>query len=246
MSQQDFLSELENGKSPMAGGLRSIFGAVLIGLSAITSAAFFFTYAAGTFTFLSPSLSPYLAAVTGVICFEGASVIWTYLSAHDADTKTQLTVSMVGAWGSMLGGLIITAVYFTLNTQLIAPRLDDGSIMVVSIIGGLLIILGIGGNFALGFLYRANSASHKAAEQLAELRAAQSLARHTIKQESTKATLAQTVNRIREDLPQHAARQGAYNAGQFVAATFTQDDPQNGRLQPQNDPVSVPNGNGPA
>lgn len=221
VTNQNFLSELEDAKPATAGGVRAAFNAVLIGLSAVTSAAFFYTYAPHTFDFISPALSPLLAALTGVVCYELASVAWGYLGAHDADTNAQLATAKIGAWGCMFGGLVVTAVYFTLNTELISARLDDNSIVAFSLLGGALIVLGIGGNFALGFIYRANSAAHVAASNAAEIRAAKTFARHTIARETTNATLAQTVDQIRRGLPQHAARQGALNAGEFIEHNFS-------------------------
>ena len=205
----------------MARAVSILFGGALLTLSAITSAAFFWRYAPGVFDFVSPALSPYLAALTGVLCFEVASVAWSWLRAHDADTAAQLSTANVGAWGAMIGGLVVTAVYFTLNSELIAARLDDTAVMTFSILGGVLIVLGIGGNFALGFVYRNSAAGHMEASNAAELRAMQSTAKHTIDRESTAATLAQTVEAIRAGLPDNARRQGKANAGQFVAERFT-------------------------
>ena len=219
---QNFYSEFNNGKPAMARAVSILFGGALLTLSAITSAAFFWQYAPGVFNFISPALSPYLAALTGVLCFEVASIAWSWLRAHDADTAVQMSAANVGAWGAMIGGLVVTAVYFTLNSELIAGRLDDAAIMTVSILGGLLIVLGIGGNFALGFVYRNAAAAHMEASNVAELRAMQSMAKHTIDRESTAATLAQTVEAIRAGLPENAHRQGQVNAGQFVAERFSQ------------------------
>ena len=154
MQNYDFTSEFGNSKPAPARAISILFGGALLFLSAVTSAAFFYRYAPGVFDFISPSLSPYLAALTGVLCFELANVAWSWLRAHDAATAVQLAAANAGAWGAMICGLIVTAVYFTLNSELIAGRLDATALMVVSIVGGLLIVLGIGGNFALGFVYR--------------------------------------------------------------------------------------------
>ena len=238
----------ESDKPAAARAVSILFGGALLILSAITSAAFFWRYAPGVFDFLSPAMSPYLAAATGVLCFEAASVCWSWLRAHDADTAVQLAVANVGAWGAMLAGLTVTAVYFTLNSDLIATRLDDAAIMFVSIAGGFLIVLGIGGNFALGFVYRNSAAGHMEASNAAELRAMQSAARHAARTETTRATLANTLQEIRRELPNQSKRQGAINAGQFIADNFTQDDADRGfRLidLAERQPVNpTPNGRG--
>ncbi|UCC54035.1 MAG: hypothetical protein JSV68_08690, partial [Anaerolineaceae bacterium] len=113
----------------------------------------------------------------------------------------QMATANVGAWGVMIGGLVVTAVYFTLNSELINGRLDDMAVMTVSILGGLLIVLGIGGNFALGFVYRNGSAEHTKASNVAELRAMKTTARHAADKETTQAALTQTLDRIRRSLP---------------------------------------------
>jgi len=215
-------------KPAMARAVSILFGGALLTLSAITSAAFMFKYAGGVFDFISPTFSPYLAAVTGVLCFEAASVAWSWLRAHDSDTAVQLATANVGAWAAMLDGLVVTAVYFMLNSDLIAGRLDATSELTVSILGGVLIVLGIGGNFALGFVYRNGGAGHMEASNAAELRALQSAARHTAKQETTRATLQKTIDEIRRGLPEHSTRQGASNANQYLAEYFTQAGNGNG------------------
>jgi hypothetical protein len=111
-------------------------------------------------------------------------------------------------------------VYFTLNSELINDRLDDTAVMTVSILGGLLIVLGIGGNFALGFVYRNGSAEHTKASNTAELRAMKTTARHAADKETTQAALIETLDRIRRSLPQHAQRQGGADAAAFLAERF--------------------------
>lgn len=221
-----------NEKSAAARAVGLLFGGALILLSAVTSAAFFWEYSPDLFSFISPSLSPYLAAATGVLCFEMAAVAWSWLRAHDADTHGQLTAANVGSWGAMIGGLLVTAVYFILNNRLLAGQLDATAETVVSILGGLLIVLGVGGHFALGHVYRTSGAAHQAAEHGAEIRAMKASAAHTITAESVRATMANTVKRVRETLPDAARNQGGINADRYLAATFDQDQDQNKRPDP--------------
>ena len=128
----DLTSELDSGKPALARAVGVLFGGVLVLLSAITTAAFFAKYAPSVFEFLSPELSPYMAALTGIICFEGASVVWCWLRANDSDTGQQLAIANVGAWGAMLCGLLITAVFLALNSSLIAGQLDAAAIDALS------------------------------------------------------------------------------------------------------------------
>jgi hypothetical protein len=225
----DLFSEFDNGKSAAARAVGLLFGGALVAISAITTAAFFFQYAGGMFEFLAPSLSPYLAAATGVLCFEVAALAWGWLAANDADTAAQIAAAKAGSWGAMIGGLATTAVYFTLNTSLISGQLDAATNTAVSLAGGLLIVIGVGAHFALGHVYRSASAGHTAAQQEAQLRAMRAAAAATIGAESTRATLANTVGNIRKSLPDAAARQGQANAGQIMAATFDTYQGQDGR-----------------
>lgn len=218
----DLTTELQDGKPALARSVSILFGAILILLSAITTAAFFATYASAVFVFLSPALSPYLAAAAGVICFEGASVVWSWLRANDSDTGQQLAIANVGAWGAMFGGLIITAVFLALNSNLIAGQLDATAIESLSILGGLLIVIGIAGNFALGFTYRNAAASHVAAGNAAQLRALQTAARHRANIATAEATLNNTLAAIQAGLPQHSKQQAADNAARYLAANFNQ------------------------
>ena len=75
MSNQDLFSDFGQSGNPGARGI----AAVLIGLGALISAtataAFFYTFAASMFAFISPDLSPWLAAVAGVFLFLGRKLM---------------------------------------------------------------------------------------------------------------------------------------------------------------------------
>ena len=217
----DFNSPLDQQKPVVSKAVGVIFGGLLVTLSALTSAAFFFEYAGDAFTFLVGDLSPWLAALVGVLCFEIASLVWAWLRAHDADTAGQLAVSNIAAWSTMGGGLVVTVIYFGLTTPLISAQLDATATMVFSLIGGVLIVAGIAGNFAAGHIYRINAATHAAASQSAELRAMQTGAAFTANRESTYAELQRTLEAIRDQLPETTTNQGKQNAQQFISERFT-------------------------
>ena len=221
MSLYNFDTPLNHDKPVTARAVGVLFGGALVTLSALTSAAFFYQFAGSSFSFLVGDLSPWLAALVGVLCFEIASLVWAWLRANDADTAGQLAVSNIAAWATMAGGLAVTVVYFGLTVDLVAARLDDTAIMVLSLIGALLIVAGIAGNFAAAHIYRVNAATHASASQNAELRAMQTGAAHTANREATYATLAQTLEQIRRQLPETSTQQGAANAGQFISERFT-------------------------
>jgi len=217
----NFNEPLDNQKPVTARAVGVIFGSLLVILSALTSAAFFYQFAGNAFTFLVGDLSPWLSALVGVLCFEIASLVWAWLRANDADTAGQLAISNIAAWLTMGGGLAVTVVYFGLTVDLVASNLDQTANMVLSLIGALLIVAGIAGNFAAAHVYRINAATHAEASQNAELRAMQTGAAHTANREATYATLQQTLDEIRRQLPETSTKQGAVNARQFVSERFT-------------------------
>ena len=217
----DFLTEYDNQKPAAAKAVASLFGGVLLLISATTSMAFFAEYAGELFAFVSPELSPYLSAITGALVFEGASVVWSWLRSHDSDTATQLTVASTGAWLSMAGGLAVTACYFLLNVSLLSERLDATAQTTISLMSGLLIIAGVALNFALAHIYRNSSEAQQQASQVAELRAMTAQAKHTIGRESTGAKLSQTIDNIRRGLPEYSRAHGRHDADQYLAKNFT-------------------------
>ena len=219
----DLNSPLDHQKPVVSKAVGVLFGGALVTLSALTSAAFFYRFAGDAFTFLVGDLSAWLSALVGVLCFEVASLVWAWLRAHDSDTAGQLAVSNIAAWLTMGGGLAVTVIYFGLTTPLINAQLDATAEMVFSLVGGLLIIAGIAGNFAAGHIYRINAATHASASQQAELRAMQQSAAHTANRESTYAELARTLEAIRQQLPATAANQGEQNARQYMGERFTAD-----------------------
>jgi len=234
MSQNGFSSDFVSSKPVTARAVGGIFGGLLVLLSALTTAAFFFKYAPTAFDFLVGDLSPWLSALVGVLVFEVASLVWSWLKANDADTGAQLAVSNLSAWAAMACGLAVTVVYFSLGTDLINAQLDATAETAVSLVGGVLIVIGIGGNFCAGFVYRISGAMHSSATQQSQLRAMQTGAAFAANREATYAELQRTLEGIRAQLPDVANQQGAANSEQFINERFRIGDNrptgrQNGR-----------------
>ena len=236
----DFGNPIDQQKPAVAPAVSIVFGGILVGLSGLTSAAFFYAYAGTAFAFIAGNLSAWLAAVVGVLCFEGASLTWAWLRANDAGTASQISTSNIAAWATMAGGLIVTVIYFALNTPLINAQLDATGEMVFSLIGGVLIIAGIAGNFAAAHIYRINAPTHVAASNQAEIRAMSASAQHMAARESTFAEMARTLEQIREQLPQTTTMQGEANAGQFLRERF--GIARNGDRVPTRPTQASPNG----
>jgi hypothetical protein len=231
-----------DGKPATARAVGVLFGGLLVTLSALTSAAFFYAYAGDAFAFLVGDLSAWLAAAVGVLCYEIASLVWSWLRANDADTAAQLATANIAAWLTMVGGLVVTVVYFGLTTPLIAGQLDATANGALSLAGGMLIVLGIAGNFAAGHVYRVSAATHAQAQQHAELRAMQTGARHVANREATQAELVRTIELIRESLPDTANAQANANTVQYIAERFPSAPRMGQEARAAGRPTPTPNG----
>ena len=211
MFQQDSFGD---SKHAAAKGIGFLFGAALFLLSAVTSAAFFYQYAASPFAPFAGSLAPLLAAIAGVLVFEGASVTWSWLRSNDSDTSQQLTVSSIGAWSGLIGGIAVTIVYFGLNTDLMV--LDETAIYLSSVFGVLLIVGGVSVNFCLAFIYRLGASEQQQAQQQAQLRALQQAASFTVQREHTEAAMIESVAAIRDSIPTAARNQAQQAQKDFL------------------------------
>ena len=216
----DLFTQFDDSPHPGARGV----ALVLIGLGAIISAtataAFFATYAASMFEFISPQLSPWLAAGAGVFLFEFAAFAWSQVEARHADTKEQIAIAGAGKWLALAGSILTTVVWFSLRSDLLAGQLDETAMFTVSILGGVLVIAGSSGLFLLAALYASNSSPHREATAAATLRALRASAKHTIDQETTAATLSASVDKIRRQLPQHAETVSQDAAGQYFRSAI--------------------------
>jgi hypothetical protein len=213
------LDELEQAR-PAARAVALIFGGLLIGLSAVTTAAFFEIYAGDLYALWFPELSPYLAALTGILVFEGAALSWQYLRAHAANTRGQLTVAAVGSWAAMAGGIMVTVSYFSLSNRLLAGQLDQASLDTISLIGGALIVAGVAMHFVLIFVWQQTAMSQSAAQSEAGIRALRIAALEQVQAATTRATLQRTLAEIGAALPEASTRQGSANADHYIASTF--------------------------
>lgn len=223
----------DGGGSQLAPGVARIVGAILLLISAATSFAFFAQYAGKVFEFISPSLSPYLAGAVGVISFELMSVVWRYLHANNADTARQMQLAQVGAILALSGGLLVTVIYFALQTDLLTGVMDASTVTALSLVGGILIILGVSGNFGLYHFYEEAGSKHQANLQKAQIAAMRSTASFHTKAATTKHTLAHTMNEIDRALPGQAAQQARRERDQWATTMFT---PMQNRKSPAKNP----------
>lgn len=215
----------ENGdRSPMAGSVAAVIGALLLLFSAITSFAFFATYAAGVFNFISPAMAPWLAGLVGVISFEGMSLIWRYLHANHADTERSMRLAQAGSILALGGGLLVTVIYFALQTDLLRANMDAQTITSLSLIGGLLIIIGVSANFGLYHFYAESLSHHQANLERNRIAAMRTQASFNTRAATTQATLRQTMDNISRQLPEASARQAGHEAAIWRSVMFANEN----------------------
>jgi len=215
---------LNDGKPPLARAVAGGVGIVLLTFSALTSGAFFYHYAGSVFSFITPSLSPLISAVVGVMVFEGMSVAWRWLKLHDADSERQLSIASLGSWLSLAGGVMVTIVYFGLQSTLLVGMIDSTTIMTLNVLGAVLMVVGVSGGFALYHFYADSSSANLAASNAATLRAVQTTAQHEIDLQTATMTMAQTIAQIKRELPTKSRLAGSNNANEYISHYFGDGD----------------------
>lgn len=229
MTQYTNINEIESQSGPTARGLRILFTGALLVLSGVTSMAFFATYAWPMFAFLvGVDLAPYMAGLTGALCFEIASIVWSYLRANDAGTNGQIATATTAHWMALAGGVTVTIIYMVMSSELIAPYLDSRADLVLALIGMVLIVAGVAGNFLAASLYLNSGPSHTQATHEADIRALQAGVYYQIAQETARATLSRTMEEIQRELPGHAGAQALVNSRGWMASQFSHQTPQDG------------------
>jgi hypothetical protein len=210
-------------RTTQARSLALVASVALLLFSAITSYAFFSTYAGDVFAFISPTLAPYLAGLAGMVVFEGMTLVWRYLRANHADTHDQMAYAKWGAILALSGGVLVTVVYFALQTPLLGAVVDERAREVLSLLGGLLMIVGVSGGFLLWHLYSSADAAHERNTQRAALRAKQHQAQMQVANLTTDRVLRDTAAAVAEVLPEHSTRQAAQNSQRIMDQMITAD-----------------------
>ena len=241
---QDLFAQFDDNPHPGARGVALVLIGVGALISASATAAFFFTYAASMFDFISPAWSPWLASAAGIFLFEFASFAWSQVEAKHANTREQLTIAAAGKWLALAGSILTTVVWFSLQSDLIASQLDAGATFVISVMGGVLVIVGSSGLFLLAALYAGSSSQHRQAASQTELRALRASAKHTIDRETTAASLAASVDQIRRGIPKHADTIAQDTAARYLATPTTVKPQEATPARPTRTATPTPNGRG--
>lgn len=213
MSNLDFgLQELfddDDDDNWIGKGLWIFVKLVAVVVSALTTGAFFYTYAGDAFAFVAGASSPLFSAVVGALILDGFSVLWSYLRGHHADTTREMKLAQIMAYMNMGTSVVCTAIYLMLNTAFnvgvydafgnmteLGQWLNGGGILVMAI--------GICGNFIAVGVYSDESATNQEALERTKLRANVSKGRQEVKTTHTKQVVDRTKRKILEDIPVHA------------------------------------------
>ncbi len=221
-------------RSTQAKTLATVASVLLLIFSAVTSWAFFALYAYDVFTFMSPTLAPFLAGLVGVVVFEGMTLVWRYLRAHHANTHAQMAIASWGATLALSGGLLVTVVFFALQTELLASVVDDTLLRILSLAGGLLMIAGVSGGFLLWHLYSVADGDHERNTQRATLSSMQHSAQLKVSQMTTDRVLRDTAGAVMKNLPEYSQRQARQNQRAYYESVFAGDPTQLGEDAQQN------------
>lgn len=228
--------QFEDGRGAVANAALYIAGTLLLAFSGVTSFAFFLTYAGDLFAFISPTLSPFLAGLIGAISFEGMSVIWRYLRANHSNTTRQMAIAQMGSFLTLAGGLTVTVVYFGLQNQLIAPLVDDSLYSALSIIGTLLMIVGVSGNFALYHFYAEADATYTDKTNRNTMASMRASAKFATDRETALQTMQRTMREVQRELPRASGTQAGKNATTYLSSVYDGYGPE--------EPLPVPFVNG--
>lgn len=219
--QFDFDQEYEDVSSGRGKTLAKVFAfgvsALLFSFSALSTFGFFLNYAGGVFSFISPVLGPYIAGFLGAVAFEGMSFFWRYFKAHHADTAEQMEIAGHGATAALAGGVLITVVYLALDTPLLQSVIDDQARFYINILGAILIILGVSGNFALWHFYSAAGAEYIKAAKFAELTAKATANTHSLMSAYQRQVMKDTRRNITEAIPDMSEAQARQALENFLA-----------------------------
>jgi len=236
MFTQDLEQKESGGFIQKAATITAVF------ISALASFQFFATYSGGLLVGIVPAEFLSIAAgILGIVMLEGATMYWQYSVQNDADSKKQLDIAKAGYMVSLIISVTVTALYFMLTSSLIAPYV--GQIMhIVNAFAALVLVGIVSFQFVAKTSYNHEATKASQAKHDASLRALHNAATFQILDASTRADLENALAEMQKRLPEVSRKRGIEGAGQFINERYG----QNGRLQPQNDPVNVPNGNGPA
>lgn len=194
-------------------------------LSALTTGAFFFTYAGDAFNFILGDASPHVTALIGALSLDGLSQVWAYLRGHQATTIRQMTTARVMSWTTLLLSVLVTIIYLALTAALdIGVTASDGTLTnlgrSLNLAGVIIIIAAIAGNFAAYHYYNDSDIKNQQAVQRNTINAKINQASYIIDTERLNRTINETTRGIIGELPAHTRRAGRQNKENYIESHF--------------------------
>ena len=237
----------DDSKSYAARGLWLGLKSVLFVLSAATSGAFFMTYAGQIFAgIVGPELSPYFAALAGVIVFDGAALVWSYLRSNHANTESQMTIARFTGMGDLIGSLLTTVLYLALSSSFSIGVYDAaGSLTILGqtlhYTGLVLVVVGVGGNFAAAYLYADADIKARLAQHARRLEAQANEGNFIIDQERGRLTAEKKMASVMSKMGALTDQEANRQATAYLTSAGTDGTPQN---EPEESEPARPSPNG--
>lgn len=191
----------------------------------LTTGAFFYKYAGDAFSFLFGDYSPHFTAVVGAISLDVFSQVWSYLSHNHADTERQILYSKTMGWLDISASVVVSSIFMLLNTAFqIGITTADGTLTTIgttlNLVGAIIIVLAISGNFMGAHLYLNSSSSVQRANNAAKMRAYRAAGQFKIDQTREYATVSKTISNIQRQLPLLTEEAAGQEAEEYIGRTF--------------------------
>lgn len=226
----DDLLDQDHGGRVAARWVAGALGVVFFLLSALTTASFFHTYAPGLGHLAGPVVGPWVSAVIGVLCLDGAALAWGYVRARGCTSRQQQVLTAAVGAADLVGGLVVSGLYVLLSgSALDAGVVDAGGALTdfgrgLHLLGTGLVTAALVVNFAATWLMSALSADTRAAARSTELAAVVREGSHRVETMRAQQVVSRTLQDIARDLPTAAAAVADDNRRRYIAATMSRGD----------------------
>lgn len=216
----------------LTGGLKKVFFALIIGLSALTSFGFFVeTFSLGRGFLPDNVVSIAINGLVGVLVLDGGALIWLRIYLKGADNNDLRAIASVGAGVSLIGAAITSFTYLimvSVSSDVFGPEIRQYSTLGIAAI----IIF----HFILVFLFGYRATHARVDEKVSSLIS-----------EATNETLKLTEEYFRESIPalakSNAQKLTDQLASQFASQTYYQEAKAKAKL-PEGATTGEPSSNG--
>jgi len=250
MNDFDFGFEVDSENDSLGQLLWLLIRVFALAFSAMTTGAFFWRYVGDAFAFIFGQWSPYVTAIAGMIALDGLSQAWAYVRGHQSSTTRQMSVARFMSWADLLASVVVTVVYLLLNAAFdVGIYAADGTLsqlgFVLNVIGVIILVAAIAGNFVAAHLFSDASASNREAVHLTEMGAMAATARHRIAKKQALLTAESTMGEIMSILPEHTRQRAADNRDRFINTQYGNEQAPPTPLEQQPTSTAASAGNSP-